>query len=1243
MGTPSGLYRYDGYFFTTYKYSAEGNMRLLNNNHITGLFDVGDNRLLVTEQGNKFSVFDVVGGVFLDMAESEMQTLYAQCRERHVDSMAIVPYASVIANGGDVITDNLGNTVVIDDKGSLWHIDRTTGATVKMNVYDAELFPVVSSKKYKVLTSPATGLIWVSTNGCGITVYDRATGIERRIRQSSGLISTDYIVDMCMDTDGNVWVADEFHGVVYLASSPPDGELYLLDSQQEGLRSNQVAIMHWLPDSTLLVANTQGDVYSSDRHLHISSSPTWRGLDIHAISVDKEGRVWIGSRQRGLMAGDGQWYHHNAGDPSSLSSDNIFSLLCDDAGRMWVAAEGSHLDLAVRQSDGTYRFRHFFDSDFAPRVMLQDAGRTIWVGTRTGLYSFRPEALLRSPSAFRQHLSSSDLNYSEVNSLCEDSRGVIWVGTTGSGLYSNVGVDGTFVRTTDIPLISSDVQSILDDAGRRLWIATTNGLTCYDRTSGRTVHHYSESNLLRNYYANNCALLLSDGRVAFGTNSGILVYNGTDSGETIEGVRLQVTDVLVDGVSCPLSPSGDAVRLAYNENSPTFRFSAFNYRELATTRYSYQLEGYDAGWSEPDSYSFVTYRNLPPGDYVLRVRSEVRGAVSELMLRVIVAHPWWQSPWAFIAYFVLGVGVALAVWRQLRTVYKLRMSLSIERQLTEFKLQFFTNISHEFRTPLTIIRGAMERIHEAESSAAVSGTSPLGIFASLRQPLSNMQKSTDRMLRLINQLLEFRKMQNNKLRLALEETDVVAFVKDIYLSFTDIAENKRISYNFLPNVKNHTMYIDRQHVDKIVFNLLSNAFKYTPSGGDITVRLRLESPQPSSPLSPPSVPNRVESWLTISVEDTGVGVPKEKQPELFQRFMQSSFSNNSIGIGLHLTKALVDVHHGSITFNKNTPHGSIFTITLPAEKTVYAPEDFLQAAVPAASLSEFQQSVGAPAGMESMVATSHEKQFRTVTYRELMSEPMNDRRVLVAEDDTDVADFLRQTLGRYFIVDIATDGGEALRKALADTPDLIVSDVMMPNIDGFQLTERLRKQPQTQAVPILLLTALSADDKRLKGIEQGADAYLTKPFDTNLLIATCRQLIEQRDKLRQSYAQTTNTQHVAPPEIIVDERDKQLLDRMQRWLYDHVNNPNLNIDDVAQAMGYGRTIFYRKVRALTGQTPADYIRTIRMNRAAEMLREETVTVAEVCYRVGISDPHYFTKVFKQQFGISPKKYQKGEK
>ena len=1204
MGTPNGLFRYDGYSYSVFRYADEGNLRLLNNNHIVAIRVQGKN-IVVREQGNMYSVYDTHLNRFVEKPLSEIETVFAPQREKWINHPLIRPYRqSVTEQGGNIIEDNYGNPVVIDKTGLLWHIDKKTGEAVKLRVFDEQLFPLVSSHKYKVCLSPDGGQIWVSTNGCGLTVYDRTERTTKHIRQSSGLIATDYIIDMTIDHSGAVWAVNEFHGIACLKIIKSKGENRLLVPNSRELRSNQVYILHHMLDSTILVANTRGEAWRVNRNMDIPQQPYVKGLDIHAVCDDAQG-VWIGSRQQGLRSPDGRWYHHSEKDPTSISSNNIYFLLKDKDGDLWVAGDNAPLDLAIHKDDGGYIFHHFMDSHLAARVMIQDHEGKIWVGAKSGLYSFIPRELKKNKKAYQVLLTEKDTHYSDVSSIFQDSQKRIWVGTIGGGVFVYEKRQFKNLTISD-GLISNEIHSIAEDDSGHIWVGTNRGLTILNPRDGSYRYIYNSGKPLQNRFSDNCVCKLPDGRMAFGTNSGIVIFTASDIADLAnDKEHLTITKVAVNGVALekmeedsPLKIAPDdaeEIILAHDQNSLTIECSMFNYFSSLGTRYSFMLEGYDEKWSEPSLYNFATYKNLSPGQYVLHIKGfgDSSQVYVERQITIIVRNPWWATWWAYILYFVLLCTLGYVVYKQLSTVYKLRRRISIEKELTEYKLQFFTNISHEFRTPLTIIRGAIERMRGVKD-----------VPADLRQPISNMEHSTNRMLRLINQLLEFRKMQNNKLKLRLEDTEIVAFIRDIFQNFSDLADNKQVSYTFVTNVKSLTMPIDRQHLDKIIFNLLSNALKYTPAKGTVSLHLREE-----------------EKYVEIRVEDTGVGIPKDKQPELFQRFMQSTFSNDSIGIGLHLTKALVDIHHGQIHFEENSPKGSVFIVTLPTDRSVYKPEDFIQES----SLSPLTTHIS-PA------------------YKELLAEPMNDRTVLIVDDDADVMNFLKQTLSNYFHVDVAMDGQAALEKVQEKTPDLIVSDVIMPVMDGYELTRHLRSNDDTQNIPIILLTALDTDEKRVKGIKQGADAYIAKPFDTQVLIATCCRLIEQRDKMRQDTGTISSAARViAAPEIIVEERDKRLLNAMNTWLDKHIGSPTLSVDEMAEAMGYNRSNFFKKVKSLTGQTPADYIRTLRMERAAEMLCEETITVSEVCYKVGISDPHYFAKVFKSQFGVSPKKYQQGKK
>ena len=391
MGTTNGLIRYDGYFFTTYKYESEGNLRLLNNNHIEGCFPLRDGRMLFREKGGLFSVFDVEQDRFVDLADSVKQRLYDQAREKRADERLLAPFRHLLDHGGTYINDNRGNLVVIEPTGHIWFVDHKTGECIRLKVFDEQLLPLISSLKYKVLTSEKKQLIWVSTNGCGITVYDRRTREERHIRQQSGLVSTDYIQDICLDQQDNLWAVDEFHGLVCLTTTQDEAETHLLMPERQEMRGNQVYVLQWLSDTTLLVANTRGDVFEADQRLRLRRTMT--GIDVHAACTDRQGRLWIGSRQQGLRSPDGQWHPHVEGDPQSPTSSNVTALLCDDKGRIWMGCEDGRLELVVTRPDGTLAMRHFLPDGCSPKFIKADSEGTVWVGAAMGLFSFVPEDL----------------------------------------------------------------------------------------------------------------------------------------------------------------------------------------------------------------------------------------------------------------------------------------------------------------------------------------------------------------------------------------------------------------------------------------------------------------------------------------------------------------------------------------------------------------------------------------------------------------------------------------------------------------------------------------------------------------------------------------------------------------------------------------------------------------------------------------------------------------------------------
>lgn len=456
-------------------------------------------------------------------------------------------------------------------------------------------------------------------------------------------------------------------------------------------------------------------------------------------------------------------------------------------------------------------------------------------------------------------------------------------------------------------------------------------------------------------------------------------------------------------------------------------------------------------------------------------------------------------------------------------------------------------------------------------------------------------------------------MQNNKLVLSLENTDVMAMLHEIFLSFNDIAESKKMDFQFQPGSNSLKMYVDKGKLDKIVYNLLSNAFKYTPQKGKIRLCVQALTEN---------------NLLEIKVTDTGVGIPKEKQNELFKRFMQSNFSGESVGIGLHLTHELVTVHKGEISYEENPGGGSVFTVKLPLGTEPYQENDFL---IP----NELMKQENAP---EKFVTDSLDK----VDIDKLIAhtDPLNKHRLLIIEDDADVRQYLKEELSPYFNIDTAENGIDGFNTAQEEDIDFIVCDVMMPGMTGYEVVRKLKSDFKTSHIPIILLTALSLPENQLEGIESGAEAYLTKPFSSRLLLAHIIKILEQREKLKEKFSQESGMVRTA---VYSTDKDKEFVEQLDKILLKNLDNPHFSVDEFASIMKVGRTIFYKKVKGLTGYSPNEYLRIIRMKKAAELLLSNDYTVSEVSYKVGIDDPFYFSKCFKSQFGIAPSVYKGGAK
>jgi len=620
-----------------------------------------------------------------------------------------------------------------------------------------------------------------------------------------------------------------------------------------------------------------------------------------------------------------------------LASDDVYSLLRDRKGRMWVGTFGGGLDLALPDGKGGYIFRHFFNDSYGQkriRMLVEDRNGWIGAATSDGVFIFRPERLLADEQAYYHYnRQNGNLRSNEIRHLLQDRNGNLWIAEAGAGFsICKPGDDYARLRFSHYGvsdgLVNDMIQAFAEDSKGNIWITTEYGVSCFDVSSKTFLNYFLSMQMLQNVYNETSALALPDGRILMGSNDGVTVVDPSRVNTDRRIPSVTFTDLRLNGVSAGNSgterlfekslPYTSSVQLDYSQHSFTVYFSTLDYSAIVPPRFTYQLQGYDKGWSVPSVLPWGTYKNLPPGTYKLHVKacnSFGQWGDDYTTLEIVIVPPFWRTGWAFVIYLFLLGSLMYVAWRVVRRMDDLRNKVKVEKELTEYKLRFFTHISHEFRTPLTLIQVALDKMHQVK-------VIPKEMVSSVRM----MDKSARRMSRLVNQLLEFRKMQEKKPVLSLEEADVIAFLHEIYLNFKEVAESKRMDFRFLPSVPSYKMFLDKEKLDKIVYNLLSNAFKYTPSGGKVDFSVQVDE---------------TIHQLVIRVVDTGVGIPKEKREQLFKHYLQNSLSGDSMGIGLYLVHELVQVHKGTVVYEECRGGGSVFIVTLPADVSVYDKKDFL--------------------------------------------------------------------------------------------------------------------------------------------------------------------------------------------------------------------------------------------------------------------------------------------------------------
>lgn len=1303
FGTASGLARYDGYRFKVF-YSSDNDPASLPNSYIEKITEDGEGRLWIRTGESGYVIYNWDTEDFVRDVRSYMwdigidgtpRFVFVDSRKNMwfaVDGKGCYRYrpgekkAEVLSFGGKGMPEGIvmdiveckDGVVVVYDNGHVLCIDREE-VKVKWELTDimkemgtrTEIFFLyvdkdddlwiygapgvwaynLPAKKWRsqwnfsdrgqahvvAIAQDRRGRIWFGKDQDGIDIWNKTTGetvsLTYNVDDERGLPNNTINV-LYEDEGGVMWIGTYKKGVAYYNegifkfSINRLGDINCLEECGNGclwLGSNDAGLMHWnsLTD--------EKKIYTHSRAGNSIASNV-----IVTLLQATDGKLWIGTFWEGLDCFDGKRfvnYRNRPGDENSLANNNVWALAEDKDGNIWIGTLGGGLQ-CLNPKTGKFVTYTMANSDLISNhissICITRNNRLVIGTSSTGVAIM--DLNTRKITNMVGNLSGNQrFSNQSINQVYEDSRGLIWIGTrNGLNLY-NPKNDHLQIVSSGQDEAKEYIAGIAEDENKNMWMTTANGvlniIPSIDTKTGDYAFHYyiydDKDGLQGAEFNQRSIKRLTSGEIAMGGMYGLntfspndIKYNLTLPRVMFTGFQLFNEEIEIGkeyGGRVLLRESLNKVReieLDYKQNVFTVLFASDNYILPDKTQYLYKLEGFNEDWlSGMADMHRVTYTNLAPGTYMLKVKavnSDGYAGTEEASLKIIIRPPFWMTSWAYAVYALLLIGVLMlarnAVLRRECNKFKIQqMEHEAERneEVNQMKFRFFTNVSHELRTPLTLIISPLESMIKETKDERKLGQ------------LKLMHRNASRLLNLVNQLLDFRKNEVAGLHLSLSEGEIVSYVHNICNSFLMLSEKKNVHLTFFSAIESLNMSFDEDKIGKVVMNLLSNAFKFTPDGGRVDVSLELLK--------------GVAETLEIKVSDTGVGISDADKERIFERFYQSERKGNGSsttgsGIGLSLVRDYVTLHGGVVRVFDNVGTGSVFVVDIPVKHSV------VNVATP---LSEEAAEEDAAV----LALESEEKPETELPDEEGRKKPL----ALIVDDNEDFVSFMRYTLSLYFRVESAVNGKEAWQVIPELMPDIIVSDVMMPEMDGNELCRWVKADKRTSNIPFVLLTAKQSVENKVEGLTIGADDYVTKPFNMEVLILRMRKLIDlsSKNKLRTRI-------DPEPSEIVITSMDEKLIENAIKYVEANISRSDLSVEELSHELGMSRVHLYKKLLQITGKTPIEFIRIIRLKRAAQLLRESQQNVSEVAYQVGFNNPKYFSKYFKDEFGVLPSVYQEKE-
>lgn len=1282
IGTNNGLNRYNGNEIKIYKRSRNTDKTLLHNaiSHITG----NRNGEIYILGPTGITGFDLITGQFSVLLEqSEVSSLYFNKKlYSNIKNQIIiydetkkqfVPYYTIDKTHSRIKTfllDNWDNLWIGTEKDGLFCLSK-----------DKQLSHIYPKSHITSLSMDTRGEIWAGTWGEGMLRIKGKKVTE--LKENNTGLSSNFAVCSQEDDLGNIWIGT-INGLNKYNPQTGDFTLYTSGQDKGSLTHSSIQCIIKDNQGTIWTGGYFGSInyfnpeYEIFTHYNVSNDEK-SGLSSPVIGrmiEDKNNNLWICTDGGGLnfydrKNGTFRWFRHD-NTKNSISQDNVKSLYYDrNKDILWIA---THLGGLNKLDIKTGKFIHYLsvegDSTSLPDNIVLDIkpykGQLI-LGTRNGVCIFDPETgsckhlfsnierlyplyayelfidyygtlwiSVKGEGVFSYNFKTDELtNYRHnpddptsisdngINSIMQDHYFNLWFATGGSGIDRFNYETKTFENydTENYGLAGDEVFKICESRYGLLWLATNRGLSLFDYAN-KTATNYTEQNGFPAWRTTeNSMYITQDGELFLGSTHGIISFFEKDltiapKPYTVILDRLLVNnkEVIVNDESNildkELSHSPEIV-LGPEYSIFSIHFSTTNYIPANKKKIEYRLEGFSEEWIIPQDNNIITYTNLNPGKYTLsfRVQESENKFYPQTQLAITILPPFYKTGWAYLCYILLISGIIYFIVRAWKERIRLQESLKYEQQhiqdveiLNQSKLRFFTNISHEFRTPLTLIIGQVEMLLQYQSFTPAIYNKVLGVY-----------KSSVQLRELISELLDFRKQEQGHMKIAVSPQDMINFLYENYLIFSEYGRNKQISLLFMKETESLEVWFDNRQMQKVINNLLSNALKHTSKGGEITVRI-----------------GQSGDYVFIEIKDNGQGIEEKELSRIFDRFYQiehlESTANTGTGIGLALTKGIIELHKGTISVSSKPGEGTLFTVKLPLGNTHFTPDQI------------HEQAIIIPGEKELLPESA--LSLEQIAMEESKQNRIRNAKMLIVEDNENLREMLVQIFSTFYHVSTASDGLEALEHVEKEMPDIILSDIMMPNMSGTELCKQIKNNPDTCHIPVVLLTARTAIEHNLEGLRMGADDYVTKPFNINLLVSRCNNLVNSRLLLQEKFSKQPQT---TPQMLATNPMDKEFMDKIIEIVERHLDSTEFNIDQLAREIGTARTKLFAKIKAVTGQTPNDFILNIRLKKGAWLLRNQPeLNISEIADRTGFSSSQYFSTCFKNIYQMTPGAYRKND-